>query len=67
MAVYAEVHRFYLIHRACGTLRAQVDPETQAGYQLTLICSCGASFRRWVTPTDAEADLLHSALLAFDN
>jgi hypothetical protein len=67
MAIYAEVHGFYLIHRVCGILRAQVDPETKAGYRLALSCSCGESFQRWVTPADADADLLHSALLAFEN
>ena len=30
-------------------------------------CSCGAHFERWVTEQDAEADLLRSALLAFEN
>jgi len=30
-------------------------------------CCCGARLERWVTEDDAEADLLRSTLLAFEN
>ena len=32
------------------------------GYLLTVACSCGVVFERWVTPLDAELDLLRLAL-----
>jgi hypothetical protein len=33
------------------------------GYLLTVSCPCGVAFERWVTPWDAELDLLHTASL----
>ena len=30
---------------------------------LTVACRCGVTFERWVTPLDAELDLLHAASL----
>ena len=33
------------------------------GYLLTLTCACGVVFERWVTPVDAEQDLLQAASL----
>ncbi len=65
--VYAELRGFALAHRACGELRGDADPLTREGYRLWARCSCGARLERWVTPADAEADLLRSALLAFEN
>ena len=43
------------------------DPLTPDGYRLEARCSCGARLERWVMPAGAEADLLRSALLAFEN
>jgi len=31
------------------------------GYLLTIACPCGVVFERWVTPLDAELDLLRCA------
>jgi hypothetical protein len=67
MGVYAEVRDFALAHRVCGELRDAADPLTAEGYRLWARCSCGARLERWVTPADAKADLLWSALLAFEN
>ena len=67
MGVYTELRGFVQAHRACGVLRGGADPETSAGYCLWVTCPCGACFERWVTPADAEADLLRSELLAFEN
>ena len=33
------------------------------GYLLTVACSCGVTFERWVTPEEADADLLRLASL----
>jgi len=65
--VHAELRGFALAHRDCGELRGDADPVTPAGYRLSASCSCGARLERWVTPADAEADLLRSTLLAFEN
>ncbi len=31
------------------------------GYHLTVACPCGVTFERWITPCDAELDLLRGA------
>jgi len=33
------------------------------GYRLTVACACGVVFERWVTPEEADADLLRLASL----
>jgi hypothetical protein len=33
------------------------------GYLLTVACPCGVIFERWVTPEEADADLLRLAAL----
>jgi len=33
------------------------------GYRLTVACSCGVVFDRWVTPQAADTDLLRLATL----
>jgi hypothetical protein len=65
--VYSELSDFALTHRECGELRGDADPLTPDGYRLWARFSCGARLERWVTPADAEADLLRSALPAFEN
>jgi hypothetical protein len=65
--VYLELRDFALAHRSCGDLFGDVGPLERDGYRLSAACSCGARLERWVTPADAEADLLRSALLAFEN
>jgi len=57
----------YAEHRGCGELRGDADPLTPEGYRLWARCACGARLERLVTPEDAEADLLRSTLLAFEN
>ena len=65
--VYSELRGFGVAHRERVELRGDADPLTPDGYRLWVSCSCGACFDRRVTPADAEADLLRSALLAFEN
>jgi len=67
MGVYAELRGFVQAHRGCGLLRGDAERPTPWGYRLWVTCPCGARLERWVTPRDAEADLLRSALLAFEN
>jgi len=33
------------------------------GYRLMVACTCGVVFERWVTPDEADADLLRLASL----
>jgi hypothetical protein len=65
--VYSALRAFAIEHRRCGELHGDADPLTSDGYRLLARCSCGARLERWVTPADAESDLLRSALLAFEN
>jgi hypothetical protein len=68
MGMYAELRAFVLAHRGCpGPHHADAGPPTPQGYRLLVQCGCGVEFKRWVTPEDAEEDLLRSALLAFEN
>ena len=55
------------IATAWAAPRGDADPLTPDGYRLWARCPYGMRFDRWVTPADAEADLLRSALLAFEN
>jgi hypothetical protein len=65
--VYSDLRGFVLAHCDCGELHGDADPLTPEGYRVWARCSCGAHLERWVTPADAEADLLYSTLLAFEN
>jgi hypothetical protein len=67
MAIYAALRGFVQAHRGHGVLRGDAEPPTAAGYRLWVACPCGARFERWVIESDAEADLLRSALMAFEN
>jgi len=67
MGVAAELRGFVLAHRSCGVLRGNRGQDTPAGYRLWVTCPCGARFERWLASGDAAADLLRSALLAFED
>jgi hypothetical protein len=65
--VYSDLRDFAARHRGCGQPTGDADPLTPGGYRVWARCPCGARVERWVTAADAEADLLRSALLAFEN
>jgi hypothetical protein len=65
--MFYELERFVDVHRLCGMLSSDVGALTDTGYQLQLVCSCGATFERWVTPKIAKRDLLGSRLPASPN
>ena len=46
-----------------GPLTADATPPAWNGYLLTVACACGVVFERWVTPVNAELDLLDYASL----
>jgi hypothetical protein len=67
-SVYAELRGFIRAHSRCsGPRHADLCPVALDGYRLLLTCGCGVEFKRWVTPEDADEDVLRSALLALEN
>jgi hypothetical protein len=46
-----------------GSLTADAAEPAWNGYLLTVACPCGVTFERWVTPLEAELDLLHAPTL----
>ena len=58
-----DVYEFASNHCPHGHLTADATEPTWNGYLLTLACSCGVVFQRWVTPEDADGDLLQLARL----
>ena len=57
----ADLEDFVNDHRTHGPLTADASTPGWNGYLLTVACSCGVVFERWVTPEDAELDLLRMA------
>ena len=62
-AYLADLTEFIEEHRTHGTLTGQATEPVWSGYLLTVACSCGVTFERWITPWDAELDLLRLARL----
>ena len=57
--VYVDLRGFVLAHRPCaGRRHTNAGPPTVGGYRLSVVCGCGQGFTRWVTPEDADEDLL---------
>jgi hypothetical protein len=52
---------FIADRRPHGSLTADATPPAWNGYLLTVACPCGAVFEWWVTPGDAELNLLRVA------
>jgi hypothetical protein len=50
-------------HRHHGSLIADATEPAGNGYLLTVACQCGTVFQRWITPEEADADLLRLAAL----
>ncbi len=42
--MFAELEEFVAARRACGNLAGDLRELTETGYQVRLICCCGASF-----------------------
>ena len=58
MSDFADVERFAREHAACGGLTPTAMPKPGGGgYLLTLTCTCGATFDRWVSPEEARRPL----------
>ncbi len=65
--MFEELEEFVAAHRLYGELTSDVGELIARGYRVRLVCCCGASFERQVTPEMADSDLLRSRLLAFPN
>jgi hypothetical protein len=63
MTLLADLEEFVHDHRPHGRLTADATVPAWNGYLLTVACPCGVVFERWVTPEDAEVDLLRWASL----
>jgi len=59
----ADLQGFVSDHRPHGPLTADATEPAWNGYLLTVACVCGGVFERWVTPEDADVDLLGIAAL----
>jgi hypothetical protein len=51
----------YWMGRASSGSKAAGSSPAWNGYLLTVACSCGVVFERWITSLDAELDLLRTA------
>ena len=61
MTFLAHLEDFVHDHRPHGHLTADATEPAWNGYLLTVSCPCGVVFERWVTPEEADADLLRLA------
>jgi hypothetical protein len=56
-----DLEEFVRDHRPHGALTGDATVPAGNGYLLTVACPCGVVFERWVTPEDADDDLLRAA------
>ena len=62
MTLLADLEEFVCHHRLRGTLTSDATEPAGNGYPLTVACSCGVVFERWVTLVDAATELSQWAL-----
>jgi hypothetical protein len=58
MLVLADLQDFVSTHRPHGPLTAEATEPAWNGYLVTVACPCRVVFGRWVTPLDADTDLI---------
>jgi len=63
MSLLLELEVFVREHHSHGNLTSDATQPAWNGYLLTVACACGVVFERWVTPEEADTDLLRLALL----
>jgi hypothetical protein len=59
----ADLEESSTITARTAPLTSDATPPAWNGYLLTEACPCGVVFERWVTPDQADADLLRLARL----
>ncbi len=62
-----DLRGFVTRHRAHGRLTGDATEPSERGYLVTVACSCGVSFMRWITPQDAVRELVNTTLIATSN
>jgi len=55
--LFADLAEFIEHHRPCGTLTGDATRVTEVGYTVTVTCSCGVVFQRWIGVEEAAHDL----------
>jgi hypothetical protein len=63
MTLLADLEAFVRDHRPHVGMVGDATQPAWNGYLLTVACPCGVVFQRWVTPVEADADLLRLATL----
>ena len=63
MTLLAELEEFVRDHRPHGGMTVDATEPASNSYRLTVACACGVVFERWVTPQDADEDLVRLAWL----
>ncbi len=58
MDLLLDLGEFVHDHRSHGPLTTDALEPAWNGYLLTVACPCGVVFGRWVTPEDADTDLI---------
>jgi hypothetical protein len=58
VSLLADLEEFVTNHRPHGSMTGDATEPAWNGYLLTVACPCGVVFGRWVTPEDADADLV---------
>ena len=56
--LFADLQEFIHDHHPHGTMTVEATEPGLNGYLITVACPCGVLFERWVTPLDAESDLV---------
>ena len=62
-SLLAELEEFVRDHCPHGGMTGDAMQPAWNGDLLTVACACGVVFERWVTPEEADADLLRFASL----
>ena len=63
MTLLADLEDFVHDHRGHGGMTGDTTEPASNGYRLTVACACGVVFERWVSPEEADADLVRWAAL----
>ena len=63
MTPLGDLEQFVSDHRAHGPMTPDATEPAGNGDLLTVTCPCGVVFGRWITPEEADADLLGIARL----
>ena len=58
MGLDRDLTDFFDSHKSHGSLTANATKPAWNGYLLAAACPCGVVFERWVTPQDADDDLI---------